>query len=122
MPSRFMRARISGHSSLRKRLRSDSRRRDAGAGGDEHADAAFDDDQAFVLKTLIGLGHGQRIGLLLGGEGADRGQRVAVAIVAGEDGIGDRLAKADVNGLLMRGAERHAVIIQRCGEKFKIIL
>ena len=51
----------------------------SGARGDEHADPALHDDQAFVLEPLIGLGDGQRVGALLGGQGADRGQRVAVA-------------------------------------------
>ena len=38
---------------------------------------------------------------------------VAVAIGAGKDRIGDGLAQADVDGLFVGGAERHAVIIQR---------
>src|SRR6185437_7436421 len=81
---------------------------------DEHADAALDHDQPLVLESLIGLGDGQRIGLLLGGEGADGGKRIAIAVRAGEDRVGDRLAEANVDGLLMLAAERHAVIIHRC--------
>ena len=100
-----MRARISGHSSLRKRRALGIAQPRPGAGRDEHADAALDDDQPFVLEALIGLGHGQRVGLLLGGQRADRGQRVAVGIFAGEDRVGDRLAQADVNGLFVLGVE-----------------
>ena len=51
-----MRSRIAGHSSSTKRLRSPSRRRAPGAGRNEQPDAAADGHQAFVLKTLIGLG------------------------------------------------------------------
>ena len=73
----------------------------AGAGGDEHADPALDDDQPFVLEALIGLGHGQRVGAFLGGQRADRGQGIAVGEAAGEDRVGDHLAQADINGLFV---------------------
>src|SRR5436190_8200825 len=56
-----------------------------GARGDEHADSALDDDQPLVLESLIGLGDGKRIRLLLRGERANRWQRVAVAIFPGKD-------------------------------------
>ena len=84
-----------------KAWRSLVRRRERGAGSDEHADAALDHDQPFVLEALIGLGDGQRIGALLGGERADRGKGVAVAVSAGEDRVGDHLAEADVDGLFV---------------------
>src|SRR6185503_2675047 len=89
----------------------------AGARSDEHADTALDDDQALVLEALIGLGHRQRIGLLLGGERADRGKRIAVGVAAGEDCVGDRLAEADVNRFLVLFSYRHAVLIQRLAGK-----
>src|SRR5436190_12029387 len=85
-----------------------------GARGDEHADSALDDNQPFILESLVGLGDGQRVRLFLRGERADRRQRVAVAIFPGEDGVGYRLAQPHVNGLVVLGAKRHAVIIQRC--------
>ena len=72
---------------------------------------------AFVLEALIGLGDGQRIGLLLGGERADRGQRIAVAIFSGEDRVGDDLTQADVDRFVVMGAKRHAVVIQRLARK-----
>ena len=100
MPRRAIRSRICGHSCLMKRFALGFAQAGAGAGGDEHADAALDDDQPFVLEALIGLGDGQRVGALLGGEGADRGKRVAVAEFAGEDRVGDRVAQADVNRLV----------------------
>ncbi len=39
----------------------------------EHADAATDLDITVVLEALIGLGHGQRIGAMLGGKRATDG-------------------------------------------------
>src|SRR5215213_8816809 len=52
-----------------------------GAGSDEHADSALDQDEPVVLKSLISLGDGERIGLLFGGEGPNGRQRVAVAVL-----------------------------------------
>src|SRR5690348_9599497 len=40
--------------------------------GDEHADAAFHDDQAFVLEALIGLGDRQRVRLLFRSQRSNR--------------------------------------------------
>ena len=113
MPRRLIRAWISGHSSLRKRLRSESPQSRSGARSDEHADAALHDDQALVLESLICLRHGQRVRLLLRGERTDRGEGIAVAEFSGENRIGDGLAQTDVDRLVVLFAERHAVIIQR---------
>ena len=96
-----MRSRIAGHSLVMKRFAlagAEPRRR---AGSDEHADTALDDDQAFVLESLICLGDRQRIGALFGGKRTDRGKGVAIAISAGKDCIGNHLTKADVNGLFV---------------------
>ena len=84
---------------------------------DEQADPALDRYQAFVLESLVGLGDSERVCRLLRGKGAHRRQRVAVLVAAGEDGVGDRLAKSDVNGLFMLGSERHAVVIQQRGNR-----
>ena len=54
-----------------------------------------------VLEALIGLGDRQRVGRLLDGERADGRQRVAVAVAAGENRVGNRLAQANVNGLFV---------------------
>ena len=93
----------SGHSSLEEAAALGLAQPGAGAGGDEHADAALDHDQPFVLESLIGLGDGQRIGLLLGGEGADRRQRVAVAYI-GRRGSRRRSFRAGGRKPAFRGA------------------
>ena len=74
MPSRFMRALISGHSCFRNWLRSESPQPRPRARRDEHADPALDHDQAFVLEALIGLGDGQGICLLLRREARTEGK------------------------------------------------
>ena len=61
---------------------------------DEHADAAPHGDQPVFLEALIGLGHGQRIGALIGGEGAYRRQRIPLANPAIEDHRDDLVAQA----------------------------
>ena len=94
----------------------------ARSGGNEHADAALDDDQPFILETLIGFGDGQRIGLFLRGQRADRGQGVAVGILAGEDRVGDRLAQPDVHRLFVLLSKRHAVVIQRIARSFNPLI
>ena len=76
-------------------------------------DAALHDDQALVLEALVGFGDGERVRLLFSSKRAHRRQRVAIAEFTGEDCIGDRLAKADVYGLVVLGPKRHGVIIQR---------
>src|SRR6185437_2651584 len=88
---------------------------------DEHADPALHDDQPFVLETLVSLGDGERIRLLLSGKRADGGQWVAVAIFAGEDRVGDDFAEADVDGFFVLGAQRHAVIIHRRAESAMLL-
>src|SRR5687768_6728434 len=65
--------------------------------GYEHADAALDQDQPLVLEGLIGLGDGQRIGAMLGGEAAHRGQGIAVAYLPVEDGSRDAVAEAEID-------------------------
>ena len=75
--------------------------------------SAADHDQPLVLEALIGLGDRQWVRGLLRGEHADRRQRVAVAIGAGEDCVSNRLAQADINRLFVLRAKRHAVIIQQ---------
>src|SRR5690606_31984754 len=52
---------------------------------DEHADPALDADQPVGLELLVGLGHGERIGALLGGEGAHRGQHLALRVASLDD-------------------------------------
>ncbi len=63
-----MRSRMVGHSLEMKSVRWALRSFAGGARGDEHADAALDDDEAFVLETLIGFGDRQRVGALFGGQ------------------------------------------------------
>jgi hypothetical protein len=79
MPSRVMRSRIWGHSCSRN-VSVPSRATCRPRLADEHADAALDADQPVGLELLVGLGHGQRIGALLGGERAHRGQHVAFRV------------------------------------------
>src|SRR4051794_24738713 len=90
----------------------------ASARCDEHADTALDHDQPLVLEALVGLGHGQGIGLFLRRKGADRGQGVSIGEAASKDRIGDGLAEADVNGFFVLLAKRHAVVIQRVARLF----
>src|SRR5947209_1377380 len=59
---------------------------------DEHPDAPFDDDQPLVLEALVSLGDGQRIGLLLSGQRADRGEGIAVGVTARQNRVSDRLS------------------------------
>ena len=113
IPSRPMRSRICGHSRRMNCSRSLLLSLARGAGGDEHADAALDHHQPFVLEPLIGLGDGQRVGAFLGGQRAHRRQRVAVLEAPGDDRVGDHLAEADIDWLFMGVAKRHAVVIQR---------
>ena len=47
---------------------------------DEHADAAPNGDEPVFLEGLIGLGDRQRIGALIGGEGADGSRLVAFSL------------------------------------------
>ena len=110
-----MRATISGHSSLRKRLRSDAPS-SPGTRRHEHANSAPDDYQALVLKTLVGLGDRQRVGLLLRGQCAHRRKCIPVSEFSSQDRVGDRLAETDIDGLFVLGSERHAVIIHRFAE------
>ena len=65
--------------------------------GDEHADPALHENQAFVLEGLVGLGHGERIGPMLRGEAADRGERVSVAHLAVQNGGSDGIAEAEID-------------------------
>ena len=74
MPSRAMRSRIAGHSSSMKRPRSPSRSRARAPGATNRPTPRLDNDQPFVLETLISLGDGQGVRLLLGGKRADRRQ------------------------------------------------
>src|SRR5690348_10317100 len=89
-----------------------------GAGSDEHAHPALHDDQSFVLEALVGLGDGQRIRLFLNGQRADRRQRITIIILSGEDRVGNHFTKADINGFVVLGAKRHAVLIQRLARNF----
>ena len=66
--------------------------------GDEHADAALHNDETFVLKQLVGLGDGQGIGAMFGGERAHRRQRIAVPYAPFEDASGDAIAEAEIDG------------------------
>ena len=74
-----MRSRICGHSCSRNCVALGRAQLVGRAFAHEHADAALDADQPVGLELLVGLGHGQRIGALLGGERAHRGQHVAFA-------------------------------------------
>ena len=110
-----MRARIAGHSLLDEAVALGVAQAGAGAGGDEHADAALDDDQPVVLEALIGLGDGQRVGALLGGEA--RGPRAAGRRRrSGRRGSRRRSLRAGGRKPACRelASKRHAVIIQQC--------
>src|SRR6478735_7790316 len=67
----------------------------AGPGGDEHADSALHDDEAFVLKTLVGLGNRKWVRLLICRKGSDGRKGVAVAVFPGKNRVRDRLPEAD---------------------------
>jgi len=69
--------------------------------GDKHADATLHDDQALVLKKLIGLGDGERIGAMFGGKCADGGQRIAVLHPSFENGRSYAVAEAEVDGAII---------------------
>jgi hypothetical protein len=76
-----------------------------GAGQHEHADPAANRHQPVFLEALISLGDGERIGALIGGEGAHRGERIPLGDRAVEDHRDDLVAQAKINGAI---GTRHA--------------
>src|SRR5678815_1414922 len=80
---------------------------------DKHPDAALDDDKAFVLKSLIGLGDSERIGALFGSKCPDRRQGVAIGKLTRQDPVCDYFPEANVNRLFVGGTKRHGVTIQQ---------
>ena len=81
------------------------------AGQHEHADATPYLDIAIVLKALISLSDGQRIGAVFGGEGADRGKLVARAIVATQYARRDRAAEAEIDRAVLAAKCCHGDLI-----------
>ena len=73
-----------------------------------HADAAPNGDEPVFLEGLIGLGDRQRIGALIGGEGADGGKRVTLLDASIKDHRDDLVTEAEINGAI-RGC--HCVML-----------
>lgn len=82
-----------------------------GTGQHEHADAAPHLDIAVVLKPLIRLGDGQRVGAVFGREGTDGGQLVPRPVHAAQDAGRDRAAQAEIDRAVLVAQRCHALVV-----------
>ena len=78
----------------------------------EQADPALHLDQILVLKRLISLGDGQRIGALVRREAAHGGKGIAVPVGTIENRCGNHIAQAKIDGFLRIGHDWISAIRQ----------